>query len=134
MEAYLKHAAVWIDHHEARVFHVDPTNSDESTIAAPGAHVHRRSKDQELRVRNHPDDEHKFFHAVARALEGQDEILILGPSKTKLHFFRYLHEHEPALEPRVVGVESADHPTDAQLVAHIRHYFHESLPRRGAER
>jgi stalled ribosome rescue protein Dom34 len=132
METHLKHAAVWIDHHEARIFHVGAASSDKSTLAAAGAHIHRHPKDQEVRERHHLDDEHKFFHAVARALEGQDEILIVGPSKTKLHFFRYLHRHERALEPRIVGVESADHPTDAQLVAYLRHYFHESPPRRGA--
>jgi stalled ribosome rescue protein Dom34 len=130
METHLKHAAVWIDQHEAKVFHIGAAKSDEATLLAPGAHVHRHSKDQELRIRNHPDDEHKFFHAVARALEGQDEILILGPAQTKLHFFRYLHQHERALEPRIVGVESADHPTDGQLLAHARKYFHEAPPRR----
>jgi stalled ribosome rescue protein Dom34 len=134
METHLKHAAVWIDHHEARIFHVGPASSDESTLTAAGAHIHRHQKDQEVRERHHPDDEHKFFHTVARALEGQDEILIVGPSKTKLHFFRYLHQHERALEPRIVGIESADHPTDAQLVAYLRHYFHESTPRHGAAR
>jgi stalled ribosome rescue protein Dom34 len=132
METHLKHAAVWIDHHEARVFHVDATRSQESIVMAPGPHVPRHPKDQVVRVRNHPDDEHQFFHAVARALEGQDEILIVGPSKTKLHFLRYLQQHERALEPRIVGVESADHPTDAQLVAYLRHYFHELPPRQRA--
>lgn len=132
METHLKHAAVWIDHHEARIFQVGLASGDPSSIMAAAAHIHRHQKDQEVRERHHPDDERRFFHAVARALEGQDEILIVGPSKTKLHFFRYLHEHERALEPRVVGVESADHPTDAQLAAYLRHYFHEGLPRRSA--
>jgi hypothetical protein len=49
---------------------------------------------------------------------------------TKLHFLRYVQRHDHALEARIVGIESADHPTDAQLVAHVRHYFHEAAPRR----
>jgi hypothetical protein len=134
MENHLKHAAVWIDHHEARVFHVTPATSDEAIVTAPGPHLHRHEKSQVVRERTHPDDEHRFFHAVARALEGQDEILILGPATTKLRFFRYLQEHERALEPAIVGLESADHPTDAQLVAYLRDYFHERLPRRSAVR
>jgi hypothetical protein len=28
------------------------------------------------------------------------------------------------LEPKIVGVETVDHPTDGQLVAHARRYFH----------
>ena len=84
-----------------------------------------------LRVRNHPDDEPRFFGEVARALQDHGQVLLVGPSMTKLHFFRYVQRHDQALEARIVGIESADHPTDAQLVAHLRHYFHESASRRG---
>jgi hypothetical protein len=28
-----------------------------------------------------------------------------------------------ALEPRVVGIETSDHPTDRQLMAHVKHAF-----------
>jgi hypothetical protein len=63
---------------------------------------------------------------VAGALEGDDQVLVVGPSKTKLHFLRYVQNHERGLEPRIVGIETADHPTDAQLVAHLRHYFSET--------
>lgn len=130
-EIPLKHAVVWIDAKEARVFEVDGDTIDHSIVTAPGPHLNRHAKEQEVRVRNHPDDEHRFFHAVARALEGKAQILIVGPSKTKLHFLRYVQQREHALAPRIVGIEAADHPTDAQLVAHLRHYFHESSPRRG---
>jgi hypothetical protein len=34
-----------------------------------------------------------------------------------------VHEHDRALEPRVVGVETVDHPTDRQLVAYAKKYF-----------
>ena len=129
----MKHAIVWIDHKEARVFAVDADTIDQSIVTAPGPHIHRHSKEHEERVRNHPDDEHRFFHEIARALDGQAEILIVGPSKTKLHFLRYVQQREHTLEPRIVGIETADHPTDAQLVAHLRHYFHESSPRRGVK-
>jgi stalled ribosome rescue protein Dom34 len=132
-EIFMKHAVVWIDHKEARIFEVDNDTSDHSIVSAPGPHIHRHPKDQEVRVRHHPDDEHRFFHEVARALEGQGQILIVGPSKTKLHFLRYAQQHEPTLETRIVGIETADHPTDAQLVAHLRHYFHEASPRRGVD-
>ena len=69
--------------------------------------------------------------AVAAALAGADQVLVLGPSVTKLRFLPYAQKHDPALEPRIVGLETADHPTDRQLVAHIRQYFHDPLPRRG---
>jgi stalled ribosome rescue protein Dom34 len=129
----LKHAVVWIDQKEARVFEVDADKVDESIVTAPGVHIHRHPKDQEVRVRNHPDDERRFFQEVVRTLEGHAQILLVGPSKTKLHFFRFVQQFAHALERRIVGIESADHPTDAQLVAHLRHYFQESSPRRGVK-
>ena len=129
----MRQFAVWLDHNEAKIFHVDAETFDEAKVHSPNHHVHRHPKDQETRTHNHPDDEHRFFHQIADVLSGADHILLLGPSVTKLHFLRWVQKHAAALEPRVVGVESADHPTDRQLVAHIRQYFHSTLPRRGTE-
>jgi stalled ribosome rescue protein Dom34 len=120
METY--HAAMWLDHHEARIFHMTLDGSDESTVRAPQQHLHRHPKGATAE-HNHPDDLHHFFRDVAKALQGAREILIVGPSTAKAQFLAYVHEHDPALEGRVVKVESVDHPTDAQLVAHARHYF-----------
>jgi stalled ribosome rescue protein Dom34 len=119
----VKHAIVWIDAKEARIFEVDGQSIDATVVEAPGPHIHRHAKEQEVRVRNHPDDQHRFFDEVARALDGSAEVLLVGPSKTKLHFFRYVQQRNRALEARIVGIETADHPTDPQLVAHLRHYF-----------
>ena len=120
----MRKLAVWIDHDEARVFHVANTTFAEATVESPNNHIHRHPKDMETRTRNHPDDEPRFFHEVVTALEGAEEILLVGPSMTKLHFLRYVQKHDPMLEQRIVGLESADHPTDRQLVAHVRDYFH----------
>jgi stalled ribosome rescue protein Dom34 len=127
----VKHAVVWIDHQEARVIEVDAAAVEQSIVDTRGPHIHRHPKDQEVRVRNHPDDEHRYFHEVARALEGDGEVLLTGPSKTKFHFMKYVHAHERSLEARIVGIETSDHPTNPQLVAHLREYFHESAPRLG---
>ena len=120
----MRKLAVWIDHDEARVFHVAKATFTEATVQSPNSHVHRHPKDQETRTHNHPDDEPRFFHEVVAALAGAEEILLVGPSVTKLHFLRYVQKHDPAIEQRIVGLESADHPTDRQLVAHVRDYFH----------
>jgi len=116
------HAAVWIDHKEARVFHVHPERADETTILAPQHHIHRHAKGRGD-AKEHPDDAHRFFGEVARTLDGVDALLIVGPSSAKLEFFRYLHEHDRRLESKVIGVESADHPTDGEIVARAKSYF-----------
>lgn len=116
------HAVIWIDHKEARVFHVHPEAADATTVLAPQHHFHRHPKGRG-EANEHPDDAHRFFAEVARAIEAADALLIVGPSSAKLEFFRYLHEHNRRLEAKVVGVESADHPTDGEIVARARTCF-----------
>ena len=125
--------ALWMDGNEAKIFHVLDTRFDESIVHSPNHHIHRHPKDSRSRIHNHPDDEHRFFHEVAQALVAADHILLTGPTVTKLRFLRYLRESDPGIEARVVGIESADHPTDRQLAAHMRQYFQTHLPARGAE-
>lgn len=36
---------------------------------------------------------------------------------------KYLHDHAPATAGKVVAIETGDHPTDAQLVAHVLKHF-----------
>jgi len=115
------HVAIWIDHKEARIFHVKAETFDESTLHAPH-HVFRHPKSQTT-DKYHPEEEQRFFHEVAHALEGANEVLVVGPSTAKLHFLKYVHKHDQALESRIVGIETVDHPTDRQLAAYVRHYF-----------
>ena len=113
---------LWIDHREARIFGIEPGTLDNATIRAPGHHVHRHPAGGTAE-HNHPGDERAFFQEVAHALEGAEQILIVGPSTAKVQFFRYLHQHAPKLEPKVVSIETVDHPTDGQLVAYAKRHF-----------
>jgi len=113
---------MWIDHHEARLFDVEEGAFDETKVLASGKHMHRHPKGGTAE-HNHPDDEQHFFREVAGALEQAEQILIVGPSTAKLQFFRYLHRHAAKLEPKVVGLETVDHPTDGQLVAYGKRHF-----------
>src|SRR5471030_754896 len=119
------HAVVWIDHKEARIFHVHPETTDEATILAPQHHIHRHPKGRG-EAREHPDDVRRFFDDVALALEGVDAVLLVGPSSAKLEFFKYVHQRHRSLEPRIIGIESADHPTDGEIVSHAKSYFRAS--------
>jgi stalled ribosome rescue protein Dom34 len=107
------HAAVWIDHQNAKVFHVDEHRFDESLIHAPNLHVHRD-----------PAAAEQFYHRAAAALESASEVLVVGPGSAKLAFIKHVHKHHHALAEKIVGVETVDHPTDKQLVSFIRNYFH----------
>ena len=118
----------WIDHHEARLVHIRPEGVTESTVTADPLPHHKHPKGPEG-SKEHPDDIKRFFSDVARELVGADQVLIVGPSNAKLEFASYIHDHAPALERCIVGIETVDHPTHGQLVAHALGYFRSSEPR-----
>ncbi len=118
----MTHAVVWIDHTEARIFHVHPEAADESRVLSPQHHVHRHPKGRG-EPREHPDDARHFFDDVARGLDGVDSVLIVGPASAKHEFVKFVHENHRPLVSKIVGVETADHPTGGEIVAHARSYF-----------
>ncbi|HEY4734060.1 MAG TPA: hypothetical protein VIH53_05860 [Gemmatimonadaceae bacterium] len=118
----MTHAVVWIDHQEARIFHVHPDIADESRVLSPQHHVHRHPKGRG-EPREHPDDARRFFDDVARRLDGIDSVLIVGPASAKNEFITFVHEKHAGLVSKVVGVETVDHPTGREIVAHARRYF-----------
>ena len=118
-----QHVAVWMDGEEARVFHVRKKGLDEATVHSPRDCVHRHPKDDLTRTGTRPEGEAHFFRELAGTLERADRILVLGPSTAKLLFLRYLQRSAPALEARIIGLETADHPSDGEMAAHVRRYF-----------
>jgi stalled ribosome rescue protein Dom34 len=123
------HAAVWLDHNEARIFHVTASTFDEAVVHAviqsPKAHtqLHRKSgpTDGHRAAENRP-----YYHAVAAALEDADAVLVLGPSTAKLELIKHAHRRDPKLEAKIIGIETVDHPTNGQLAALVRRYFMEA--------
>jgi hypothetical protein len=118
-----KHVAVWIDHREARVIEFHPDSADESTVSAPPHNDHHKHTRGQEGLKEHPEDEKRFFHDLVATLQRAEELLIVGPGSAKLEFSRYLHTHDRLLEANVVGIETVDHPSDAQVVAFAKSYF-----------
>ncbi len=112
------HVVVWIDHKEAKIFHIVPDGFEASTIKAPHHHLTRKAKEQG----RHAGSE-DFYHLVVESIKDAEEILVVGPSSAKLDLVRHIHKHDHTVEPKIVGVETLDHPTDRQLAAYVRHYF-----------
>ena len=113
-----RHSVVWIDHKEAKIFHVEPEGFEESSIKAPHHDLKRKAEEQGRHAGSAD-----FYGNVAAALKGSEQILVVGPSSAKLDFIRHVHTHDHVMEAKIAGVETMDHPTDRQLVAYVRHYF-----------
>jgi stalled ribosome rescue protein Dom34 len=116
----LEYVVVWIDHQQARIFKVGPDGLHSERVKAHPQPKHGRRH----RENDHAEADVHFFRDVAGALDSADEALVVGPGTAKLQFMRWMHQHTPNIERKVVSVESADHPTDAQLAAHVKRYFH----------
>lgn len=115
------HAVVWLDHSEARVFHV--AKDDLEKIAVHGHKQHLHHKAGEIGSGKAPADV-AFFDDIGDALDGAGAILIVGPGAAKLEFIRHATKFLPEVERSIIGVETVDHPSDNQLVAYARNYFH----------
>ena len=117
------HAVVWIDHKEAKIFEVGADEVQKFVIhstAEPSHHIHHKSGSIGA---GHAADDEKYFTAVAKALQPVGEVLIVGPSTEKTALAEFLKKHDKATASKVVGVESADHPSDGQVVSYARKYF-----------
>jgi stalled ribosome rescue protein Dom34 len=114
--------AVWIDHHEARVFHFSPTNIEQLILHSdhPTRHIHHKANSIGS---GHASTDHAYLHAVAESIIDAGAVLVAGPANAKTELIKYIHQHDPALMNVIVGVETVDHPSDAQLVAYARKYF-----------
>ena len=111
----LFHAIVWLDHHSANILQFDAEHVQAEKVKAHSHHT----KQHGSTVRT----EHEFFAEVCGALDGIQEVLVVGSSTAKADFRHYVEKHRAALAPRIVGFETVDHPSDKQLVAMARQYF-----------
>lgn len=122
------HTVVWLDHLEAKVFHIGLTGADEMSLHPhlPTRHLHHKASSIGS---GHAATNKHFLEEVASALGDAGEILITGPAGAKTELANYLQEKHPALSKRVVAVEPADHPSDAQIIAYAKRHFKMAPPR-----
>ena len=124
------HAVVWIDHREARVFHFDRESVERLVLHPDNPTKHLHHKANCIGSGNAAEDQ-AYLHSVATALADAQSILITGPANAKTELVKHIHRHEPRLIAHIAGIETVDHPSDKELVAHARAYFHEQPPRAG---
>jgi len=133
MDSHHFHAVVWVDHHEARVFHFSATDVEKLVLHPdhPTRHIHHKAN---AVGSGRGSEDHDFFQAVAQSIADAGAVLITGPADAKIRLNEYISQHDPKLMKIIVGVETVDHPSDAQLVAYARRYFKAEdrmLPQKG---
>ncbi len=119
--------ALWIDHRQAVIAAVTGDTEDLTRIPS-GMEKHIRYSASEGGAEDSRDKRfeghlHQYYDKVVAALRDARSILILGPGEAK-------HEVEKRLQDAgrgkaIVGVETADKMTDAQIAAKARRRFRE---------
>lgn len=122
MDAHHYHAVVWIDHREARIFRFTPTDVAHLVLHPdhPTRHIHHKAN---AIGSGQAAEDHAFLQAVTQSIADAGEILIAGPANAKTELVKHIRRNAPNLMHAVVGVETVDHPSDAQLIAYARKYF-----------
>lgn len=132
-----KHLAIWVDQDEARVFEVHPHPLDQ--LKSRGvARVKRprgggSSNAASARGAGCRDDGASFHREVLSALDGTEEVLVLGPIAPKAALLRYMLAHHRPRAAEVVGFKPPTTPTDALLLAYARWHFRSRERRVGWE-
>jgi stalled ribosome rescue protein Dom34 len=116
------HAIVWIDHSQARIFHIGLSGEDKIVLHPhlPTLHLHHKANSIGS---GHATPDEAFFAQVMNVVTDAGAILVIGPSSAKTEFAKYLRERHSKVGDRIVAFEAADHPSDSEIVAYAKHYF-----------
>ena len=116
------HAIVWIDHSQAKIFHIGLSGQDEVIVHPhmPTKHLHHKANSIGS---GHAAPDKEFLAQVMNAVSDAGEILIIGPASAKTEFAEYLREQPSKIGDRIVAVEAADHPSDGEIVAYAKRHF-----------
>ena len=117
------HAAVWIDHHEARIFDFNATDASARAVRPQNLTRHLHHKAGVIGSGRALEDQ-DFLKRVTSAVAEAGVILIAGPANAKTELIKHMQRHAPDIYAKVAAVEAADHPTDREFLDHARRYFH----------
>ena len=122
MEHY--HAVVWLDHRDARVFHVTTEDASERDVHAHNSSEHQAAghRDRGKSGKRPPVDK-EYFEGIVKALGKSKEILVMGPADAKTEFVNWVESHHKDMKDRIIGVEAADHMSDYKVIQHARKFF-----------
>lgn len=116
------HALVWIDHQTARIFRFNDDVNEVVVVHSTHAHEHLHHKANSVDSGHAPVDK-QFLEGVAAAIAHSGAILIVGPASAKTELHTHLKDAHPGIAAKISAVETLDHPSDGQLLAHARKFF-----------
>ena len=118
---------IWIDHKRAVIVSASDGQVTTTTLESDvGPHTHY-SGSQEGGGEKKYEERHdvhlqRYLDEIISQLGEPDALLLFGPGEAKLQLKERLGRSK-LLSQKIVGVESADKLTDAQIVARVMEYY-----------
>lgn len=127
------HLLVVIDHQEARVYRTEVRGAVPERIAPYDPHGHGRHlhSANEWTDGKRPAERRSYHEAVAKALQGADQILLFGSgtgrSSAMDQLLADLKDHHTDVAGKVIGsvVVDAHHTSENALLARAREFYAE---------
>lgn len=116
------HTAAWLDHLEARIFHIGNDGTREVTVRAKNSDKHVHHKANSIGAGRASID-NEYFNHIADEIAQAHAILIAGPAETKTAFMAHLKKQKPKIASSVVSVETLPKCTDGEFVDFAKHLF-----------
>lgn len=121
------HAAIWMDHNEARFLALGADGHTEMAhVHAHDLHTHPKK----YAGHRHPPDD-RFIADLKTIIARCEAVVLFGPSQARLDLVADLEAEHSPLCARIIAVLPLDRVSDAQLVARAREVFHEYERMRG---
>lgn len=114
---------IWINTHEAKLFHLRPNSIHVQTVKYTGPR-----HPVEVLGKNHPQhqtDERTFFRKLVKVLQKDlpSKMLLMGPGLGPKQFLRHLESHHDDLKHKVIGVEKVDQMPDSEILSIGRQFL-----------
>ena len=108
-------AVVLIDRRSAQVLKFDAILAQTEKVKTHTHHTRQHS--QNMR------SEEDFFGEVCDELDGIAQVVVTGSDTAQYGFRHYMDQYCPAVKQQIVGWETANHPSEGQLLAFARKHF-----------
>lgn len=127
------HLLVVLDHHEAKIYRTEthgavPIRLEPYDPHGHGRHLH--SANEWTDGKGQPERK-SFYEAIARTLQGAEQVLVFGSgtgkSSAMMQLLDDLREHHLDVARKVIGsvIVDAHHTTEDQLLAKARTFYEE---------
>ena len=111
-----------MDSREAHTFRFSPEDVEKERIRAHSP-FHKLHHKAGVIGSGHVHLDREFLDGIAGSLQGVEEWLLIGPGGAKNELASHLQQHQPDLRRKLLAVETADHPTDGELLGRARKTF-----------